>query len=667
MKRFFLFFALFCAALMPLSAVETVECDQLNQEYYKADNDWYVTLKSDNYWFIFDIVATTLQSDQTYTLADMLADYTVVEDYRSGKKTYRATSAEYTQSVDAEGHISISASMSVQIDGQTVDFQILYGESPCVVDPSAESFSWNFIEEQTDLIDYSSTSGLVQFVGTSDLGELSVCYKSASVTGTYTTDDMFALFCYLETTVEGQTLHRALCSVEVTVNEPEEGVYAVQVSAITENGESVQASLRYDPTVCNHWQDVDIVSTNLSMVDSRAMTGEVCVHSVQGDYDLSVWVRTDELTGEWGTADLNPTNSFVRYRVTGAKVPVVRIELLSEPDPQQADRYIVTGTLITGDCHRYHVNLRYVKPLPTREMTLSISDAELTDATSSLSYYEISGYTADMLRYASVNLLTKSLTGTFDDIDFDPNQTFCTDVDKDDPYLALEFYDYVSGTAVADVVDSVLTVRAEVLTRGEVNPDDVVLFHLTLSTRLQHGLPNDADTDVKDVLPEVTEGLYYLLSDHAVQISAINPDSRGYAFMLFYVEDTNPTGLAIPEGDYPISDSMEEGTVLASFGVSRENALASFYTTVSEAGELDLPAWLMKTGMVNVKHVDGEYAITVDALNSTEHTIRLLIGAAVSGLSPVTSSPRATRFLRDGHIYLRWGTTTYDLLGRPSL
>ena len=54
----------------------TVNATAYEANYYSADNDWYVELVDDDYAFFFDIVADSLISGHTYTLSDMLEDYT---------------------------------------------------------------------------------------------------------------------------------------------------------------------------------------------------------------------------------------------------------------------------------------------------------------------------------------------------------------------------------------------------------------------------------------------------------------------------------------------------------------------------------------------------------------------------------------------------------------
>lgn len=70
--------------------------DTMTSEYYPEDNDWYTILRNDDYGFAFDIVATTLVNGTTYTLNDMLEDYSYGMDFNTYDEIDFAA-ATYTQ------------------------------------------------------------------------------------------------------------------------------------------------------------------------------------------------------------------------------------------------------------------------------------------------------------------------------------------------------------------------------------------------------------------------------------------------------------------------------------------------------------------------------------------------------------------------------------------
>ncbi|MBP5659157.1 MAG: hypothetical protein J6W89_03970 [Paludibacteraceae bacterium] len=101
-----------------------------NLSYYQSSSDMYITMSDadENYIFYFDILLPdgqkTLTSGQTYTLADMDADYSYGEDYVEYDYVYYA-SASFTQTVAADGSYTIAV-VIVDKKGNTWNLSYTY-------------------------------------------------------------------------------------------------------------------------------------------------------------------------------------------------------------------------------------------------------------------------------------------------------------------------------------------------------------------------------------------------------------------------------------------------------------------------------------------------------------------------------------------------------------
>ena len=104
-------------------------------------------------------------------------------------------------------------------------------------------------------------------------------------------------------------------------------------------------------------------------------------------------------------------------------------------------------------------------------------------------------------------------------------------------------------------------------------------------------------------------------------------DNSDYTSLLLFVEDTVEFSI-IPEGVYPINNTLANGTAYASQGYSATQGVipCAYYPLVEENGQLYIstPMYFMVSGTVTVEHVNGIPKITVDAVNSNGVTVKVV-------------------------------------------
>ena len=111
---------------------------------------------------------------------------------------------------------------------------------------------------------------------------------------------------------------------------------------------------------------------------------------------------------------------------------------------------------------------------------------------------------------------------------------------------------------------------------------------------------------------------------------------EGYFQVLAYAADgTDMTGLLIfgqedentiiPVGTYEINATEAEGTVLASSGISGNSITLSFYGETNAQGQIYVPCWFMVEGTVEVTAADGKLNIEVNALNSNDVPVHIVM------------------------------------------
>lgn len=179
------FYQLHYSANAGTPTTDTIDVVATNRTemYFAEDNDWYIKLENDDYDFYFDIVADSLVSGQTYTLADMLTDYSYGTDYNTYDDIVYAA-ASYTQTV-----VGDTMNVNAFVTATTGDvYHITYFE---IIDRTIDTIDVNMavyvpLDNGEDyFVDLANADTTIVFEFT---------FAGAPVNGvTYTMDDMDAI------------------------------------------------------------------------------------------------------------------------------------------------------------------------------------------------------------------------------------------------------------------------------------------------------------------------------------------------------------------------------------------------------------------------------------------------------------------------------------------
>ncbi len=171
---------------------------------------------------------------------------------------------------------------------------------------------------------------------------------------------------------------------------------------------------------------------------------------------------------------------------------------------------------------------------------------------------------------------------------------------------------FVSGQAiVAEIGDSIIM-------DAEFKGDDgkVYLFHCT---HLTEALNYDTDISI-DAEFEYFEMSHYL--DHGV----INLEINNVDYTLNLELYADPDATKIPEGEYTISDSHEEGTALLSVGVENFEPQYCYAATMDNVAGMMRDFWFMVEGTVTLAYDEyGKLNVTVNAKNSYKQEAHMTV------------------------------------------
>ena len=166
--------------------------------------------------------------------------------------------------------------------------------------------------------------------------------------------------------------------------------------------------------------------------------------------------------------------------------------------------------------------------------------------------------------------------------------------------------------------------------------------------------------DMTESLGYACTGLYLLTDDYEMELSVF--------------ASTVSDGTILPVGSYPINDSYQPGTVMASPGGYAEYDFPSYLITDFEYDEINA-AWLYNTvyyladGTLEVKAADGGVLFELQANSHFGSTIHATYsgsnpGDAVELIPDAPTSTACTKLLRNGQLMLIRNNRTYTILGQ---
>ena len=198
---------------------------------------------------------------------------------------------------------------------------------------------------------------------------------------------------------------------------------------------------------------------------------------------------------------------------------------------------------------------------------------------------------------------------------------YTTLVTKEDGLYYGNFFFLVSGNVTVEEVDGSLKIT--VIGLNSYNcPVHIVYTSTPKNDNDKTPLQYDATEGAVD-RNYTTEEITINKGEGYFQVLAYAADGTDMAAMLLFGQEDENT--IIPVGTYKINATEEDGTVLASEGVSGNSITLSFYGKTNAQGQISVPCWFMVDGTVVVTAADGKLNIEVNALNSNNVPVHLVM------------------------------------------
>lgn len=372
--------------------------------------DWQVTLKTaDGDKFLFDILGSTIVSGQTYTLADMDADYTWAQ--LAGEETgwsFAAASFTYTNN---NGDVTIVAQVT---DSAGNIFNINY--APVTFDDATDTIE--VVIPHAALGDYTADQGAIQMYGfTADsVYYVTVAAQATQVEGNYVFANFITNYTYVYRYYDEQEI--VLVDGHATVSTTSDG-YMMDAYLLGGDNHVYHVTMTYAlPSLANALDTTEVVIVNPTFTD---YTSEDYSYYFMGyTVDSAYFAQINYYSHNLSVTGYFPFDSlYVQYCNVA-----INDEYTTSIDghvtvTENNGAYDVDAYLMDEDYHAYHVTMHYVIPVAEDTIDVMVSQAAME---------QIPG---GWFSSASV-----TWTGTSDDETYDVNVSYySSDVDGVFPFV----------------------------------------------------------------------------------------------------------------------------------------------------------------------------------------------------------------------------------------
>ena len=567
-------------------------------QYYESDNDWYTTLvdATKTYEFKLDYVSTTQAG--TFTEADCFMDYTglYIYDGEGGRTTVGFTEVDIVVTDDENG-------LTLHAELLSTD-NVLYIVDAHIAPLPEPKGNVELAYVNAELVDATLSSSAFQFSAFENGYYTSIFIYSDQVEGEYDKMDMYDPYYNYIAHIEG-TDTTFIDFLDLNAVVTKEGKTYNLVADVL-GSDTIMYHITMSYTKPAPTDTIDIVATNL-YIDEFEFYGLVLTtaKASNDDYEVTFDLNIALEEGEYATEDFNA--SYCGIVRTSDMAKIAMTEISATVTGEGGDR-VIKAEVVGSDTVLYKMDLSYVVPKATDTVHVVFDELATAEYYSSSADYYISNKNENFLVALDIFEEKGNLAGEYTVEDFDLYYTYVGVINGDTTEVAI-----ADAKAVVTPVEEGI-----VLLEAELTGMDAVLYKV--STKV--------DVAEKGLQYDATEG--FLMDEYTTEdIYTIN-DYSNYGFIYFDVEAADGTDLmglqfwvdgtdentTIPVGTYPINDSMEPGTVMASAGMTAEGLTYSLYATMDEEGDIVAPCWFMVGGEVVVTEEDGVLKIAVDAVNS---------------------------------------------------
>ncbi|SDH41203.1 hypothetical protein SAMN04487901_12616 [Prevotella communis] len=629
-----------------------------------ASNTSYYLLETadESMSFYFSIYTAEGKHDiewgKTYTLDDMDKSKSEWDDEFWNEHYY--TEATFTKTRGENYDVHISATVTDE-DGNT--YILNYDEDPYTLTGNTvtlnieNSMRFGYMSDKSWMLKGENDNYIVQFCYFSD--------DANSLAGNFSGDDIDFYTSYIKINTgkaEEEPVWKALKMLEASfqVTETDQRIDA-KGTILAADGNTYHVTMFFVKPQAE--SKVSITATNLMVADaSFDWFGDVSLSAFDDKHavNLSIYPEGlgEKMAGTYTIGKDDTEAVVMSYKGDGSKPEFIEIYSGQFTITYDDGNIRVTGTMLGYNNVEYTLDLSYLKPIATRQQTLTFPAINLF---LSNFYWDAIGYNADKTQYISITAKRpKNISGTYRIEDLVKNNNYVvTDIvgEERNEFSCVDAnlnVEYDENTKIAHITGTLLC-------QNEEDPTDIPEFTIDLTAIVPK--PYSLDNNTADFKENFV--VYELDTDHiednVVYLSAMN-ENKAVVLLELWVDDNATT---LTPGTYPISDSHLPQTVSMSHGIDESGSI----TEKTFAGFLDsegtlIDTWFLVSGTVTVAE-DG--VVTIDAVNSNDKKVQCVIKTTITGISDATTEKAArsgaAKYLKKGRLFIEKNGQRFNAQG----
>ena len=482
----------------------------------------------------------------------------------------------------------------------------------------------------------------------------------------------------------GQKIESSLqCNLSITGNKLQG--YKVEIKMLGSDYKQYNIHLVYEEPEVKETKVLDFKENAKTMYYIHVpILHELQMANFNGEYSVSLdFLYIDQVMG----GEFNMTNMFdeqtflIHHVVENGETYDVPVKFAEFGGKiwQKNDTTYLTASILGFDSIQYEISMFYAVPTPTETVTYTFNGlgddvVDLQNAVSQSGIFILDAMSADGQLMAKVNverIEDGTIAGTYyNDGKFDHSDFYPVDTWVKVWNAATKGYDEYAvqkGTMTVKQEGDVVTAVASFIC------DNAVQYDLTfIAQYTREHLAFDSEEGEVDYT-YAPESYYefttdYVESHNQLYFDILAADYSNVTAMVFFVDHMD-SEITVPEGVYPINNTMALGTVYASPGVAVGGGpIQSYfcYTIVQEDGIYydQEGLYCLVDGTVTVKKVDGKLSIDVDAYNSYDLPVKLHFSEAATAVEDITSgNTNISKQIVNGQLVIIRNGETYNTTG----
>ena len=469
------------------------------------------------------------------------------------------------------------------------------------------------------------------------------------------------------------------CSIEI--DEDEDNGYIVYIEMLGQDHKYYTMDLKWDiPTpVRTVTLDFPTTAKALYYIDDLGLE-EVQLANYTDEYSVAFDIlHIDQVMGEEFTEANLWMEQGATFIVHHTEEYDVNIDLATVEGKvwQSKDTTYLTATAIGFDSVKYVVSMFYAVPKPVSTVTNTFEGDQAT-FTNALpqGIFILEGVSKDEKLMAKVQvrgLDGSTIEGTYiNDGVFTQN-----DFAADNTYVSVynsttkkyDEYALMKGTMTVTVDEqNIITAVADFIC------EDAKQYNLTfkISYTRPH-LPYDTEEGALDYT--YPSDSYATVTDWIDGYGMIHleliPSDYSNVCAIYFNADSMDAKIGIPQGVYPINNSYEAGTVVASKGIAMNGApLEAFICSLIESEDgyfYGDPLYCMVDGTITIENANGNLKVEVDAVNSYDVPVKLhYLGPIITGVEDIQTGGNVgvEKRIIDGQLIIVRNGEEYSVTGQ---